>query len=204
MEGYFSNISDAKKAEARVVFMEALEREQFACGEFLCRQHESGDKLYVLEEGTINFVVHGQLAGEATNGSVFGELSLIYGVPRQADILATTPIICWSMDTLAFRRVQAIIARDSLNTSKSKIMTKFGKQASALAEEQEVAVKDDNKIKFADLQMLSVVGQGTFGAVYIASCKREPDVACELLPPPPPVTPPPLPPHARSHMRAIY
>jgi CRP-like cAMP-binding protein len=78
----------------------------------------------VLEEGQVNFLVHGQFAGSAKNGAVFGELSLIYGVPRQADVKAATPLICWTMDTLAFRRVQAIIARDALDTSRSKIMAK--------------------------------------------------------------------------------
>jgi serine/threonine protein kinase len=121
-----------------------------------------------------------QLAGTASNGSVFGELSLIYGVPRQADVRAATSLICWLLDSLAFRRVQALIARDSLNTSKSKIMTKFGKEASALVEEQEVAVKDEIRIPFDDLEMISVVGQGTFGAVYIASSKHDPGTAYAL------------------------
>ena len=47
---------------------------------------------------------------------------------RQCDIKAATDCIVWTLNALAFRRIQAITARESLKTSKSKIMTKFGKQ----------------------------------------------------------------------------
>ncbi len=174
LEGYFSNMNGEKLAEAKNLFMQNLQREEFENGSFVCRQHDPGDKLYVLEEGKVQFIVNGQVAGSAAAGSVFGELSLVYGVPRQADVKAATTLICWSLDTLSFRRIQAIVAREALKTSKSKIMTKFGKQASTLSEEQEVAIKDEIKIPFGDLKLLSVVGQGTFGAVYIASCKSRP------------------------------
>jgi CRP-like cAMP-binding protein len=171
MDGYFSNIPQDKVDLARKIFIESLQRVTYDKDEFLCRQKDAGDKLYVLEEGKVDFLVHGQFAGSATNGSVFGELSLIYGVPRQADIRASTNLICWTLDTLAFRRVQAIIARDALDTSKSKIMTKFGKAASSLSEEQETIAtkKEANEIPFEHLKLLTVVGKGTFGAVYIAS-----------------------------------
>ena len=59
------------------------------------------------------------------------QLSLIYGVRRQCDIKSITDCIVWSLNALAFRRIQAITAKESLKTSKSKIMTKFGKQVSS-------------------------------------------------------------------------
>jgi len=163
--------------EAKKIFTECLHRVEFAKDEYLCRQNDFGDKMFVLEEGDVHFIVGGQKAGSAKNGSVLGELSLIYGVPRQADIKAATPLICWSMDTLSFRRVQAIIARDALDTSKSKIMAKFGKAASSLSEEQETVTsqKDKNGIPFGHLKLLTVVGKGTFGSVYIASAKNSTD-----------------------------
>ena len=147
---------------------------QYKAGDYICRQNEEGTKLFVLEEGKVNFLVSGQVAGSAADGSVFGELSLVYGVPRQADVLAMTDIICWAMDTLDFRRIQGLVARESLKTTKSKIFTKFGKQASSLSEEQEDAKKVETDIKFKELKRLSVVGQGTFGSVYIATVASKP------------------------------
>ena len=129
---------------AKVLFMESLQREDIPKGSYLCRQNDDGDKLFVLEEGSVNFIVNDKVAGTARDGSVFGELSLIYGVKRQCDVMATTDCIVWNMDTLAFRRIQAVVARDNLKTSKSKIMTKFGKEASTLSEEQVSCFDDDD------------------------------------------------------------
>jgi len=180
MEGYFSNMGSDTLEEARNLFMGALRRQEFKAGDFICRQNDEGTKLYVLEEGNINFLVNGQVAGSAGGGSVFGELSLVYGVPRQADVRAMTDLICWVLDTLDFRRIQGVVARESLKTSKSKIFTKFGKQASSLSEEQEDATKVKNSIPFSELKRLSVVGQGTFGSVYIATVDSRPNESFAL------------------------
>ncbi|GMH96334.1 hypothetical protein TrST_g1418 [Triparma strigata] len=174
MEGYFSNMDESMLKAAKGLFMESLEREEFSKDSLLCKQNDVGDKLFVLEIGTVDYIVNGQVAGSSKDGAVFGELSLIYGVKRQCDIKATTDCVCWSLSALAFKRIQAITARENLKTSKSKIMTKFGKQASTLSEDQEVAKKIEAKIPFEDLKLLSVVGQGTFGAVYIAASKSLP------------------------------
>mmetsp|Transcript_847 Transcript_847/g.1495 ORF Transcript_847/g.1495 Transcript_847/m.1495 type:complete len:637 (+) Transcript_847:166-2076(+) len=180
MEGYFSNMDEDSIKAAKELFMESLEREEFSRDSFLCKQNDEGDKLFVLELGEVHFIVNNQYAGSAKDGAVFGELSLIYGVRRQCDIKAATDCIVWTLNALAFRRIQAITARESLKTSKSKIMTKFGKQASTLAEEQETAKKIEAKIPFEDLKLLSVVGQGTFGAVYITASKSFPDESFAL------------------------
>eukprot|EP00520_Triparma_pacifica_P014668 CAMPEP_0118648502 /NCGR_PEP_ID=MMETSP0785-20121206/9191_1 /TAXON_ID=91992 /ORGANISM="Bolidomonas pacifica, Strain CCMP 1866" /LENGTH=644 /DNA_ID=CAMNT_0006540701 /DNA_START=312 /DNA_END=2246 /DNA_ORIENTATION=+ len=181
MEGYFSNLDEKSLKDAKRLFMDNLQRADIKKGSLLCRQNDEGDKLFVLEEGTVNFIVSGKVAGSAKDGSVFGELSLVYGVKRQCDVQCMTDCIIWTLDTLAFRRIQLIVARDNLRTTKSKIMTKFGKEASTLSEEQETSVKKTgNKIPFNELALLSVVGQGTFGAVHIAHRKSEPEISYAL------------------------
>lgn len=181
MEGYFSNLDETALRSAKKLFMDNLQRLDAENGLFLCRQNDEGDRLFVLEEGQVDFIVNGKVVGSAKDGSVFGELSLVYGVKRQCDVRCSTNCIIWTLDTLAFRRIQAVVARDNLRITKSKIMTKFGKQASTLSEEQEVSVKKvGNNIPFNELNLLSVVGQGTFGSVYIASRRSEPDISYAL------------------------
>ena len=142
MEGYFSGMKGGNLELATEMFKESLMREVYSAGEYLCHQGDEGDKMWVLEEGKCSFVVNKQLvAGSAHHDAVFGELSLVYGVPRTADIIAKTDLVTWSIDRLCFRKIQALTARESLKTSASKIMTKFGKQASFLLDEQEVTKK---------------------------------------------------------------
>jgi len=181
MEGYFSGMKGGNLEKATQMFKESLIREEYNADEYLCRQGDEGDKMWVLEEGKVAFIVNKQLvAGSAHHDAVFGELSLVYGVPRTADILAKTDLICWSIDRLCFRRIQALTAKESLKTSASKIMTKFGKQASFLLDEQEQNQKLECDIKFEDLHRLAVVGQGSFGSVYITKCDTRPDVSFAL------------------------
>jgi serine/threonine protein kinase len=181
MEGYFSNLDERSLASTKTLFMDNLQRVDMKAEEVICRQNEPGDKLFVLEEGQVDFIVNGKVAGSAKDGAVFGELSLVYGVNRQCDVKCTTKCIIWTLDALAFRRIQAIVAKDNLRTSKSKIMTKFGKEASTLSEVQEVSVKKiKNEIAFNELTLLNVVGQGTFGAVHIVSRKSDPNFSYAL------------------------
>lgn len=78
-------------------------------GEVIIREGDVGDVLYVIDEG--QFTVHKKdETGEAqlvftytTIGAVFGELSLMYGKPRAASVIAKTDGRLWSISRLAFR-----------------------------------------------------------------------------------------------------
>ena len=69
--------------------------------------------MFVIEEGAVQFLIGEQVAGIiAGAGSVFGELSLVYALPRQMTVQeVTTPcVIAWTIHDLAFRRIQAAVA----------------------------------------------------------------------------------------------
>ena len=67
----------------RQMFIQELEEEKFKENETVCHQGDPGDKLYVVESGTINFYINDILVGEQCSGGVFGELSLVYGIERR-------------------------------------------------------------------------------------------------------------------------
>ena len=79
-------------------------------GEFIIRQGDDGDNFYVIERGRFEVYVKDQSAVETMihtydNRGAFGELALLYNMPRAASIKAITPGTLWAMDRQTFRRI---------------------------------------------------------------------------------------------------
>ena len=64
-----------------------------AAGDFLFREGESGDKMYVLLEGTADIMVGDLILEAAGPGALLGEMALIDNSLRTANVVAKTP--CW-------------------------------------------------------------------------------------------------------------
>ena len=62
-----------------------------APGDFLFRQGETGDKMYVLLEGNADVTVGELVVEAAAPGALLGEMALIDDSPRTASVVAKTP-----------------------------------------------------------------------------------------------------------------
>lgn len=181
LEGYFENMHDEEtKEKARQIFLESLIREEYNKGDFICRQDDVGDKLFIIEEGMVQFLIGNQVAGVVQSGGIFGELSLVYGISRSADAKVLTPcVMLWSLDALSFRRIQALVANESLKAStlqskRSAEVKRFRKQYSSLSDLQEQShEKNSMNINFKQLKRNAIIGKGTFGSVYLVSIKDQ-------------------------------
>lgn len=79
---------------------EIMKVEEFHEDEYLMRQGEEGDRLFILDEGSVSVVAHGSKVAELKEGSYFGERALVQGnEKRTADIIATTYTICFTIDS---------------------------------------------------------------------------------------------------------
>lgn len=82
-------------------------------------QGDDGDNFYVIDSGTydIYVVVDGKdkCVGSYDNTGSFGELALMYNMPRAATIVATSEGSLWAMDRLTFRR---IVLKNAFNKRK--------------------------------------------------------------------------------------
>ncbi len=99
---------DELKALARHV-----RRTRFTKGEILMCQNDLGESFYVLVDG----MLHGSIANSDTNrnvefdlkpGALFGEMSLLTGLPRSATITATTHCGLLEFDRSAFTRLLSL------------------------------------------------------------------------------------------------
>jgi len=60
-------------------------------GEFVFREGEKGDVMFVLLDGTVDILIGEQLVETAGRGALLGEMALIDDAPRSASAIAKTP-----------------------------------------------------------------------------------------------------------------
>ena len=61
-------------------------------GKVLCCQGKTSDEFFVIEKGTAKVVRDGQYLDELGPGDFFGEMGLLDNTPRNADVIAETPL----------------------------------------------------------------------------------------------------------------
>ncbi|KAI8419974.1 hypothetical protein MSG28_008579 [Choristoneura fumiferana] len=90
--------------------LDAMFEKRAEPGEYVIRQGDDGDNFYVIENGMFDVLVTGEDGIEKVvhtyegSGS-FGELALMYNMPRAASVRAQTPGALWAMDRHTFRRI---------------------------------------------------------------------------------------------------
>lgn len=84
---------------------EAAAEVEFPAGRVIARQGEVGTGFFVIAEGQVRVVRDGETIATLGPGDFFGELSVIDGQPRIAQVVATEPTRCLALATWDFERV---------------------------------------------------------------------------------------------------
>jgi len=79
---------------------------QLAPGDFLFREGEQGDKMYVLLEGEIDIFLGESVFETAASGALLGEMALIDDTPRTANAVAKSP---WRLAEIDRRRFHFLV-----------------------------------------------------------------------------------------------
>lgn len=118
---------DAREQE---IIVDAMEEKKFRKDEWVIKQGDDGDNLYVVDHGTLECYKQFQKNGEPKHvktynpGESFGELALLYNAPRAASIKAVTESILFALDRDTFNNIvkDAIIKRrEAFEKTLSKI-----------------------------------------------------------------------------------
>ena len=75
-------------------------------GTLVCRKGESANELYVIEEGSAKVVRDDQYLDELGPGDFFGEMGLFDDAPRNAHVIALTPMTLMVLDGPALRQLE--------------------------------------------------------------------------------------------------
>jgi len=77
--------------------------------EYIIKQGDDGDNFYVVESGVYNIFVDSpdgpKNVGKYEGSGSFGELALLYNMPRAATIQAVTSGLLWALDRDTFRKL---------------------------------------------------------------------------------------------------
>lgn len=77
----------------------------FAAGRVLARQGEVGTGFFIVAEGRVRVVRDGETLATLGPGEFFGELSVLDGQPRIAQVVAEEPTRCLALASWDFERV---------------------------------------------------------------------------------------------------
>jgi CRP-like cAMP-binding protein len=75
-------------------------------GKVLCYKGRPADEFFVIEEGTAKVVRDGQYLDELGPGDFFGEMGLLDDAPRNADVIAETPLTVMVLRGPALRELE--------------------------------------------------------------------------------------------------
>jgi len=75
-------------------------------GRLVCRKGDSGNELYVIEKGRAKVVRDEQYLDELGPGDFFGEMGILDDAPRNAHVVATTPMTLMILSGAALRELQ--------------------------------------------------------------------------------------------------
>jgi CRP/FNR family transcriptional regulator, cyclic AMP receptor protein len=75
-------------------------------GKVLCSKGKTPHEFFVIEEGTARVVRDGQFLNELGPGDFFGEMGLLEDTPRNADVVAETPMRLMVLSGRAFKELE--------------------------------------------------------------------------------------------------
>ena len=75
---------------------------EFATGRVIVRQGEVGTGFFVIASGAADVIRDGAVIATLGPGDFFGELSVLDGQPRTAQVVATEPTVCLGLATWEF------------------------------------------------------------------------------------------------------
>lgn len=97
----FSHLDEDEKSD----IFDAMFPVNSIAGEYIIKQGDDGDNFYIIDHGEVDIYVDKKLVSTIGEGASFGELALIYGTPRAADVRARVQLKLWAIDRVSYRRI---------------------------------------------------------------------------------------------------
>ena len=96
---------DGVDAEGLARVADRVIEAEFAAGHVIARQGDVGTGFFIVESGAVRVVRDGETMATLGPGDFFGELSVIDGKPRNAQVIADGPTVCLALATWDFEAV---------------------------------------------------------------------------------------------------
>ncbi|HLZ27099.1 MAG TPA: protein kinase [Chloroflexota bacterium] len=165
----------------------ALVEAPVAAGEVICRRGEPGDRFYVIRSGSVEVRLGTGQTGVSLYrlgpGDCFGEMALLIGAARSADVVALEDTVVWTLERRDFDRLLnlSVPLLRALNRSLAERLA----MSTGVIEQAELAGPPTGPagLRFGPYRVIAQIGVGGMAVVYCAA--READgltVALKVLP----------------------
>ena len=129
-----------------------LKIEKFQNGKKIINQGDTGDKLYIIKQGRVDFFVNSRYIRSLNDGEDFGSRSLILTTDkRSATAIANGEVYCYTLTSKIFK---SILEPNLYEYFTNKIYL------------------EDNTIELKDLDNIKELGSGSFGSVNLVKNKK--------------------------------
>ena len=129
-----------------------LKVEKFQNGKKIINQGDTGDKLYIIKQGRVDFFVNSRYIRSLNDGEDFGARSLILTTDkRSATAIANGEVYCYTLTSKIFK---SILEPNLYEYFTNKIYL------------------EDNTIELKDLDNIKELGSGSFGSVNLVKNKK--------------------------------
>jgi CRP-like cAMP-binding protein len=78
---------------------------KYESGDIIVRKGEAGVGFYLIADGTAEVRSDGKVLSKLGPGQFFGEMALLDGQPRSADVVATEPTRCLALSSWSFKSI---------------------------------------------------------------------------------------------------
>jgi CRP-like cAMP-binding protein len=170
-----------------VAVWRVLSEERVAAGTVVCRRGGPGTRFYVVQAGSVEVRLGTGPAGTVLYrlgpGDCFGELALLIGSPRTADVVALEDGVLWVLERADFQRIVSGSTR--LLGALSRALAERLAMATLVIEQAESGVPQAGPagLRIGPYRVVAQLGTGGMSVVY--SAVREADglaVALKVLP----------------------
>ena len=145
---FFRNLTDEKKESIQ----KELKTEKFNNGKKIIMQGQSGNKLYIIKEGRVDFFLNSKYIKSCYEGDDFGSKSLIFSDSKNATtVIANGTVVCYTLSAEIFKSI--------LDPS---LMEYF----------QNKFFLEDYSIELKDLDNVKELGRGNYGFVNLVRSKK--------------------------------
>lgn len=132
--------------------LQVLKVENYGHREIIFSQDQEGDSLFLIKSGKVDVInLEGQVMRSITKDDYFGERSLLFRTNRSATVRANGEVCCW-----------VLYASDFFGILDEKLKNFLIKR---------IELQDD-KINLNHLQIVSSIGKGTYGNIFLVVHKQ--------------------------------
>jgi hypothetical protein len=145
---------------------QGLTERQVRAGELICRRGEREDWLYIVRSGSVEVRVEGTSLYPLGPGDCFGEMALLTGEPRSADVLAVEDSMLWALDRVTFESVLG--SSVPLLRALNRVVVQRLAMATAVIEQAGLHAGGSAGLRFGPYRVVAQIGSGGMAVVYSA------------------------------------